>query len=127
MARKIENQMITAMVKLGKAQQVNSIKVGSNTRVDSDATGAVWVYLHGHNIAFMEDKGTHYQVRFNLCGYNTRTTRSRINAICGAFIHGRNGVCQRRGELCFVTKYGVEVRIDSESWINATDGTYIGN
>lgn len=55
-----------------------------NTAVINDESGTK-VYLHGHNIWTRDNNGVE---SFSLCGWNTNTTRSRLNAI------GVN-VCQR--------------------------------
>lgn len=54
---------------------------GSNTAVIRSPHG--WgVFLHGHCIAKLDTRED-AAVQFNLCGWNTATTRGRINAIAG--------------------------------------------
>ena len=53
---------------------------GSNTSVlYNDSTNCSSVYLHGHQIATL-DHNTN-ALKLNSCGYETVTTKSRLNAI----------------------------------------------
>ena len=53
---------------------------GSNTTVTyNDSTNCSSVYLHGHNIATLDH--TTNALRLSSCGYETVTTKSRLNAI----------------------------------------------
>tara|TARA_B100000497_G_scaffold115407_1_gene138918 strand:- start:351 stop:689 length:339 start_codon:yes stop_codon:yes gene_type:complete len=86
--RKIERQMIHAINCPGKRWS------NSNTRVRwSDDQKFVEVLLHGHIIASI-NYGKHRAV-ISACGYETVTTKSRLNAILsdlvpGARIHAKN-------------------------------------
>ena len=52
----------------------------SNTRVEfNDSTNCSSVFLHGHNIATV-DHSTN-AVKISSCGWQTNTTKSRLNAI----------------------------------------------
>lgn len=88
--RKIEAQMIAAI------REFRSDKLG-NTTVDccvrADGVQVVSVYLHRNLIAQRGASGW----RFKLCGWNTATTRSRINAILsscstGGGVYSKGGV-----------------------------------
>lgn len=72
--RQIEKDMVQFI-----SRGVPGVWQQANTKVD--ITGpCVEVYLHGHLIAARDnasDKGW----RWNLCGWNTPTTRSRLNAL----------------------------------------------
>ncbi len=57
----------------------------SNTEVRR-VEGGTGVYLHGNNIATFYDNGERF---FSLAGWNTVTTRSRLNAL-GARVGQRN-------------------------------------
>ncbi len=71
--RKLEKQMNRAL-----ANKTNW--AGSNTSVSySNETNCSSVYLHGHNIATL-DHNTN-ALRLSSCGYETVTTKSRLNAI----------------------------------------------
>ena len=63
--RKIESKVVRAFIWHRPAHEGNTHTDGYN------------LYLHGNKIAKYEDG--HYW--FNLCGWNTPTTRSRINAL----------------------------------------------
>ena len=81
--RKIEAQMNAAI-----AGQRNWSK--DNTRVEVHG-GNTYVYLHGHNIATISKWG---DIRLSSCGWETVTTKSRLNAIIDCFVHNI-GIYQR--------------------------------
>lgn len=83
MSRKIEQGMITA-IRVGK-----NFKSG-NTEVSQSALGAA-VLLHGNKIAEIDRDGT---AVWSLAGWNTPTTRSRINALARAFNWLRSVYCK---------------------------------
>ena len=71
--RKLEKQM-------NKALQSKTNWAGSNTSVSyNESTNCSSVYLHGHNIATL-DHNTN-ALKLSSCGYETVTTKSRLNAI----------------------------------------------
>jgi len=71
--RKIERQMNFAISNKGNWS-------GSNTTVTyNESTNCSQVLLHGHNIATV-DHNTQ-AVKLSSCGYETTTTKSRLNAI----------------------------------------------
>ena len=71
--RKLEKQMNFALSNKGNWN-------GSNTSVlYNDSTNCSSVYLHGHQIATL-DHNTN-ALKLDSCGYETVTTKSRLNAI----------------------------------------------
>ena len=71
--RKLERQMNRALVSKNNW-------AGSNTTVRySNETNCSSVYQHGHNIATLDH--TTNALRLSSCGYETVTTKSRLNAI----------------------------------------------
>ena len=71
--RKVEQQMNRAL-----SNKTNW--AGSNTTVSyNDSTNCSSVYLHGHQIATL-DHSTN-ALKLSSCGYETVTTKSRLNAI----------------------------------------------
>ena len=53
---------------------------GSNTSVSyNDSTNCSSIYLHGHQIATVDHNLK--AVKLSSCGYETRTTKSRLNAL----------------------------------------------
>ena len=82
--RKIESQMIAAV-------QGNTNWTSGNTCVTIDAeTNTSSVYLHGNLIATVTDNDmTIYDG-----GYQSATTKSRLNALCDAFCITGEGVFQ---------------------------------
>ena len=78
--RKIERQMNFAISNKGNWSL-------SNTRVEyNDSSNCSSVYLHGHQIATFchETKA----VKLSSCGYETNTTKSRLNAILDEVKYG---------------------------------------
>ena len=78
--RKIEQQMNSALLR--KANWA-----GSNTTVCyNELTNCSSVYLHGHQIASLD----HHTIALKLssCGYETNTTKSRLNALLSEFKYG---------------------------------------
>lgn len=73
--RKIEKEMVAA-IKAGKSWNKDNTQVTVNVREDGATITSV--YLHGNLIAQTGKDGTW---GFCLCGWNTPTTRSRINAV----------------------------------------------
>jgi len=85
--RKIERQMNFAISNKGDFRKDNTeVVYNSNTNCSS-------VYLHGHQIATL-DHNTN-AVKLSSCGYETNTTKSRLNAIldevkCGCRVFQKN-------------------------------------
>ena len=72
--RKIESQMNAAI-------QQNRNWSSSNTQVVTQQDGVSFVYLHGNKIAEIDDDSmTIYDG-----GYQSNTTKSRLNALCTEF------------------------------------------
>ena len=71
--RKLEKQMNFALSNKGNWK-------GSNTSDDyNESTNCSSVYLHGHQIATLEHDTQ--AIKLSSCGYETVTTKSRLNAI----------------------------------------------
>ena len=82
--RVIEAKMIAAVL-TGSNMKSSNTEVVTRTREDGARVTAV--YLHGHMIA---QNGTIAGWGYRLAGWNTPTTRSRINALrCALEIPGR--------------------------------------
>ena len=78
--RKIERQMNFAISNKG-------IWSSSNTQVSfNDSTNCSNIFLHGHNIATV-DHSTN-SVKVSSCGWQTVTTKSRLNAILSEVKYG---------------------------------------
>ena len=88
--RKIERQMLQAIV------DERSHWSKDNTRVES-TDGISSVYLHGHKIAvfYPSTEFRSMQLHINNCGYETNTTKSRLNVLID-FVFGSDP-----------TKYGI--------------------
>ena len=86
--RKIERQMLQAIV------DERSHWSKDNTRVES-TDGISSVYLHGHKIAEFEHR-LNGKLWINNCGYETNTTKSRLNALIDFVLGGiGNGIFQK--------------------------------
>ena len=85
--RKIEKEMQNAL-----RNKVNWSK--SNTSVSVDNEGNQFVTLHGNLIAQISNFG---DIKLSSCGWQTVTTKSRLNAILDTFLHGL-GVYQKNFE-----------------------------
>jgi hypothetical protein len=108
---KIEKQLVAAIL------AGVSFKSGNTELVvykRSDGAIISTVYLHGNMIAQNGADGTW---GFKLCGWNTPTTRSRINSIMGAVCKDNPGVHMVRGQLRF-SQFGQSWAIDSVDWVH---------
>ena len=76
--RKIEKEMQSAI-----ANRKNWSK--SNTSVSVDNEGTTFVTLHGNLIAQISNFG---DIKLSSCGWQTSTTKSRLNAILDTFLSG---------------------------------------
>lgn len=96
--KQIEKQMIAA-IKAGKSKTID------NTEVRCNDANSVVVLLHGNMIA-EKRKG---EWKFSLAGWNTQTTRSRLNALCAEFGADRRGVYTKAGQA-YVKRFASFVR-----------------
>ena len=85
--RKIETEMQNAL-----RNRVNWSK--ANTSVSVDNEGNQFVTLHGNLIAQISNFG---DIKLSSCGWQTVTTKSRLNAILDTFLSGI-GVYQKNFE-----------------------------
>ena len=82
--RLIEKKMCSAI-------QSNKNWSSGNTSVITDANNVSEVYLHGNKIAVIDDNSmTIYDG-----GYQSNTTKSRLNSLCDEFCIGGEGVFQK--------------------------------
>ena len=109
--RKIERQMLQAIVD----DRPHWSK--DNTRVETEKSGdKVYrhtIYLHGHRIAVFYPSTMNLHI--NNCGYETNTTKSRLNAIID-FVFGGvgNGIFQKNWE------WYIRINGDTHSFPNNT-------
>lgn len=82
--RKVEQQMVVAVRRLLDSDATARGWKSGNTVVELEASDRVVVYLHGNLIARI----TASQIDVTLAGWNTPTTRSRINALLNEFAPG---------------------------------------
>lgn len=74
---------------IARAFENGQRKTMSNTFTDGQA-----IFLHGNKIAWRGDDG---KVYFNLCGWNTKTTKDRLSAL-GIWITQKNWRIFYRGQ-----------------------------
>jgi len=91
--RKIETQMCAAV-------HNNQNWQSANTSVITDANNVSEVYLHGNKIAEIDDDS---MTIFD-GGYQSNTTKSRLNALCDEFCIAGEGVFQKNYKW-FVRKF----------------------
>ena len=110
--RKIERQMLQAIVDDKDWSK-------DNTRVES-RDGVKWIYLHGHCIAayyphYNED--TPCALHINNCGYETNTTKSRLNVLIDFVFGGvNNGIFQKNWNW-YMVRDGQQSDFPSNEWV----------
>jgi hypothetical protein len=77
-------------------------------RRDNTHTDGTTLYLHGHPIAKIDDNDGMVYVRS--AGWETKTTKERLNGIAGVHIHQKN----------------YQWFLNGQPWINSQDWTPIG-
>ena len=107
--RKIERQMLQAIV------DERSHWSKDNTRVES-TDGISSVYLHGHKIAEFEHR-LNGKLWINNCGYETNTTKSRLNVLID-FVFGGvgNGIFQKNWNW-YMVRDGQQSEFPSNEWV----------
>ena len=108
--RKIERQMLQAIVD----DRPHWSK--DNTRVEWDAEKTCFsVYLHGHHIACYYPANSGLLI--NNCGYDTNTTKSRLNALINFVCDPtKNGIFQKNWDW-FLVKDGQTFDFLHDQWI----------
>ena len=91
--RKIESQMCQAI-------QNNESWQSGNTCVTTQQDGVSTVYLHGNKIAEIDDT----TMTIFDGGWQTNTTKSRLNALCSEFCNAGEGVFQKNYDW-FISKF----------------------
>ena len=107
--RKIERQMCDAI-------RDNKSWRSGNTEVQNTPYGSL-VYLHGNHIATVTDDA----VQLFDGGWQTNTTKSRLNAICNAFCIDGEGIFQEKFEWFihkFVGQHGETKVYNKEEFVN---------
>ena len=110
--RKIERQMIQAIVDDKDWRK-------DNTRVEN-MDGISSVYLHGHKIAAYYPKYTEElpdALHINNCGYETNTTKSRLNVLIDFVCGGVNNGIYQKNWNWFLTRNGVDEDFPSNEWV----------
>jgi len=89
--RKITKQAVQAFI------NAQPIKL-DNTEVEIDRDGRVWMLLYGNPIAVCDREG----VRISTSGWETRTTKERLNGLLDHFgkprVHAQKGKLMQDGQ-----------------------------
>ena len=80
---------------------------GQTKRVSNSETNGTSLYLWGHEIARKENG----QIKINLCGYNTTTTRERLNGVLEYCI-GKRALRTKQGTVLLNGK-----EIPCDEWV----------
>ena len=111
--RKIEREMLQAIV------DERSHWSKDNTRVETEKfNGKVYrqtVYLHGHRIAVYYPTGTILHI--NNCGYETNTTKSRLNILLDFVCGGVKNYIFQHNWNWYLVKDGEKSEFPSGEWI----------
>ena len=91
--RVIDNK-ISALILKGLEGEAFDRKLSKRDRVVSDGTGKVSVFLWETRIAHLSAQGNEIIVKDN--GYQTATTKSRINALLYGWAKGNPSISQRK-------------------------------
>ena len=105
--RKIEREMIQAIIDSKDFSK-------ANTRVVNEQGYRSHVYLHGHKIAVYYPSSMTLHV--NNCGYETNTTKSRLNALIKHVIGGTSGIYQHNFNW-FLKKNKYVSDFPSNEWV----------
>jgi len=108
--RKIEQLMCDAI-------RDNKAWRSGNTEVTLGSDGVSYVFLHGNLIAEVDDTS----ITIYDGGWQSNTTKSRLNAICDTFCVDGEGIFQKNFEWFvrkFVGQYGVEKVFNSIPFVN---------
>lgn len=93
--RQVTNEVVRAFIN------------GQTKRVSNSETNGTSLYLWGNEIARKEDG----QIKINLCGYNTVTTRERLNGVLEYCI-GKRALSTKQGTVLLNGK-----AIPSDEWV----------
>lgn len=85
---------------------------GKPRKIKNDLTTGITLLYHGNEIAYRSGK----EVHFTLCGWNTTTTRQRLNILLGS-LGVRGGFTQMKHE-----PYFGGTLIDANEWFVWTPG-----
>ena len=114
--RKIERQMIQAIVDDRKHWSKDNTRVETEYAISS-------VYLHGHKIAEYEHNTS--KLWINNCGYETNTTKSRLNTLIDFVVGnglrsiggiGANGIFQSNWNW-YLSRDGEITDFPSNEWV----------
>ena len=107
MTRKIERQMIQSIVNDESFKKDNTKVIYNNTYFD--------IYLYGHKIAVYYPNSMKLHV--NNCGYATRTTKSRLNALIQFVEGGLSGIYQKRGQWYLKRPNQNDIEMNDNTWL----------
>jgi hypothetical protein len=71
-------------MRYGSTEVIKAFLAGKTRKIKNDHTDGATLWFHGNRIAWREDDMVH----MTLCGWNTVTTRLRLNALCHLLFGG---------------------------------------
>ena len=83
---------------------------GQAKKISNSETNGTSLYLWDNEIARKEDG----QIKINLCGYNTTTTRERLN---GVLSYTGYKVTTKQGTIYLVDRENNKKEIPSDEWV----------
>ena len=107
MTRKIETQMIQSIVNDESFKKDNTKVINNKTYFD--------IYLHDHKIAVYYPNSM--KLHINNCGWSTRTTKSRLNALIQFVEGGLSGIYQKRGQWYLKSPNQSDVAMNDNTWL----------
>ena len=114
--RKIERQMLQAIVDDRKYWSKDNTSVEYNGDCTDCDEPFFNVYLHGHKIAVYYPKSITLKV--NNCGYATNTTKSRLNTLINFVCDPtKNGIFQKNWEW-FININGDTHSFPDNTWVS---------
>ena len=113
--RKIEREMLQAIVDDRKHWSKD------NTRVERNEEHPLSydVYLHGHKIAayYPSTEFRSMQLHINNCGYETNTTKSRLNVLIDFVFGGVNNCIFQKNWNWYLVRDGKQSDFPSNEWV----------
>jgi len=115
--RKIERQMLQAIVDDRPHWSKDNTRVETEEHLTLEGLKQyrVTVYLHGHRIAVYYPSNS--TLHINNCGYQTNTTKSRLNVLIDFVCGGVNNGIYQKNWNWFLTRNGVDEDFPSNQWV----------
>lgn len=90
----------------------NRVTLNPNTFVEKDGQGLIYFHLHGYNIMTLSSLD---RWQISSCGYETHTTKKRINQLSPMSLYQRNWVWLYKDENGVTQEFVDDIIIDCRS------------